>query len=108
MGRWPDPVRDPLPVGRISEADIGEALALTVRFLLDPEDPAFDIVAFAALGAARAALIECLDVLELARIDRELHGRGDRREWERIGEEMVARKVARRVIDDLRRWLPED
>lgn len=107
-GRWPDPVRDPLPVGLITEADIDEALQLTARFLDDPEDPAFDLAMFGAMCAVRVALIECAEALSFVRIDRELHGREvDHREWERIGREYVARKVARRAIDALRRWLPE-
>jgi len=112
MSRWPEPVREPLPVGLLSEADIEEAFALTVRFLDDPEDPAFDPVVFGAIGACRAALIESLDALVMARIGRELAAEDDEpepeyRKWERIGQEYVARKVARRVIDDLRQWLPE-
>jgi hypothetical protein len=107
MSRWPEPVRDPLPVGILTEQDIDDALRLTVQYMTEPEDPAHDWATFAALGASRAALIECADALRIARIDREMHGRDlDGREWERIGEEIVARKVARRVIDDLRRWLP--
>lgn len=111
-GRWPDPVRDPLPVGRLSEADIEQALALTVRFLRDPEDPAFDPIVFGLLCAARAGLGACLDALGMARVGRELDAPDDpaehvAHEWERIGQEYVARTVARRIINDLRQWLPE-
>jgi hypothetical protein len=107
MSRWPEPVREPLPVGILTEQDIDDALRLTVQYMTEPEDPSHDWTTFAALGASRAALIECAEALSMARIDRELHGRDvDHREWERIGQEYVARKVARRVIDDLRRWLP--
>lgn len=107
MSRWPDPVRGPLPAGVLSEQDIADALRLTIRYMTEPEDPAHDWTTFAALGAARAALIECAETLALCRIDRESHGTEvDYREWERLGKEYVARKVARKVIDDLRRWLP--
>jgi len=107
VSRWPEPVREPLPVGLVTSADIHDALNLAGRHLTEPEDPDFDATTFGALCAARAALIECADALDMARIGRELHGTDDdRREAERIGQEYVARKVARRVIDDLRRWLP--
>jgi hypothetical protein len=108
MSRWPEPVREPLPVGLIGEADIEEAFNLTTRFLTEPEDPAFDPMVFGLICAARAGLFECLDALAMARIDRELHGEGDNpRTWSHLGQEYVARKVARRIIDDLRKWLPE-
>lgn len=106
-GCWPEPVRGPLPVGLIDPQDIEAALRITDRHMTEPEDPAFDQVTFGALCAARAVLIECAEILDLARIDRELHGTDvDHREWERIGREYAARKVARKAIDDLRRWLP--
>jgi hypothetical protein len=106
-GRWPEPVREPLPIGLLSEQDIDDALRLTVHHMLEPEDPGFDPATFGAICAARAALIECEEVLRLARIDRELHGEDGRfRSWERHGQEYVARKVARQVIDELRKWLP--
>jgi hypothetical protein len=112
MSRWPRPVREPLPVGLLSEADIEEAVELTTRFLRDPEDPKFDPMVFGLLCAARSALFESLDALVMARIGREMAEEDDEpepdyRKWERIGQEYVARKVARRVIDELRQWLPE-
>ncbi|WP_045740891.1 hypothetical protein [Actinoplanes rectilineatus] len=106
-GRWPGPAREPLPVGLITEQDIEDALRLAGSHMTEPEDPAFNVVAFGALCAARAALIECGEVLENLRIDRGLHGQDDdRREWERVGREYVAQKVARRSINELRKWLP--
>jgi hypothetical protein len=107
VSRWPDLVREPLPVGLITSQDIQDAINLAGCHLLDPEDPAFDPTTFGALCAARAALIECADVLDLARIDRELHGSDVIHTAERFGREYVAQKVARRVINELRQWLPE-
>lgn len=111
-GRWPDPVREPLPVGLVSEKDIDEALRLTVRFLCEPEDPAFDQATFGFVTAARAALIECSEILGLAEAGRQVDAEAgetppDYRRWQDIGQEYVARKVARRVIDQLRQWVPE-
>lgn len=111
-GRWPEPVREPLPVGLVTEQDIDEALRLTTRYLHDPEDPAFDQAVFGFVTAARAALIDCSEVLSLAEIGRQLDAESgeptsDFRRWECIGQEYVARKVARRVIDQLRQWVPE-
>jgi hypothetical protein len=105
-------VREPLPVGLLTEADIYEALRLTVRYLDDPEDPAFTPELFGAITAARAALAECADVLGMAEAGRQIAEEDgepdlDYRRWMTTGEVYVARKVARRVIDQLRQWLPE-
>lgn len=105
--RWPEPVRPPLPVGLITEADIDEAMRLCVRFLDDPEDPAWTPELFGAICGCRAALAECADALRIASISRRPNV-SDRYTWEQLGREYVARKVARRVIDDLRQWLPEN
>ena len=108
MSRWPDPVRDPLPVGLLTEQDIDDALRLTIQHLHEPEDPAFDPIVFGLLGAARGVLIECADALRMEA--QALSGRLDFSEQfisSRVSEAVTARKVARRVIDDLRRWLPE-
>jgi hypothetical protein len=113
MSRWPEPVRQPLPVGILTEKDIDEIFPLTTRYLDDPQDPDFNQAMQGFVGAVRAALIECEDALSLARIgwklaDQEDGGQEpDYRKWQRIGEEIVARKVARRVIDALREWVPE-
>lgn len=112
MGRWPDPVREPLPVGLVSTADIDEALRLTIKYLDDPEDPAFDQAMFGFVGAVRAALIECEDALDMARISDEIAAQNGEveptyRQMQRAGEVYVAQKVARRVIDALRHWVPE-
>jgi hypothetical protein len=108
-GRWPDPVRDPLPVGLLTEADISEALRLTVQHMREPEDPEFDPVVFGLLGAARATLIECVEVLRMEA--QALAGRppffGKDFIAGRLSEAITARRVARKVIDELRRWLPE-
>lgn len=111
MGRWPEPVREPLPVRPLTEADIEEALALTVRYLDDPEDPAFDQATFGFVCATRAALVECAEVFSLAQIGRRLDQEGGEEdsaltEVGRLGREYVAQKVARRLIQELRRWVP--
>lgn len=111
-GRWPDPVQDPLPVGLVTEKDIEEALRLTVRFLREPEDPTFDQASFGFITATRAALIECSEILGLAEAGRQIEAEdgetpSDYTRWQRISECYVARKVARRVIDQLRQWVPE-
>lgn len=111
-GRWPEPVRDPLPVGLLSEDDIGEAYRLTIRFLRDLEDPEFDPMVFGLLVAVRAALGECLDALQDARIGREMAAEDgelepEYRRWAAIGRVETARRVARKVINELRQWLPE-
>ncbi len=107
MSRWPEPVREPLPVGLLTEQDIRDALFLCVQHSREPEDPEFDMTTHGTLGAAQAALIECAETLERVRIDRELHGDLGYRGSEQFGMEYVAQKVARRVINELRKWLPE-
>lgn len=112
MGRWPDPVRPPLPVGRVTGDDISEAWTLTTRYLDDPEDPAFDQAMFGFVGAVRAALAECEEALDLARISDELAAEDEEdeptyRKMQRAGEVYVAQKVSRAVIDALRHWVPE-
>lgn len=112
MSRWPDPVRDPLPPRLITEQDIEGGLRLADCALLEPEDPAFDPAAHGFVLASRAALIECLEILSLARVRTEMlkekgaEGGRDRK-WMSIGETEVACKVARRVINELRAWIPE-
>lgn len=107
-GRWPDPVREPLPVGLLTEQDIQDALLLCVQHSCEPEDPEFDVVTFGALGAAQSALIECAEALRMEA--QALSGRAEFSERfidSRVSEAVTARKVARRVIDELRKWLPE-
>lgn len=105
--RWPDPVRPPLPSRMLTEQGIREALALIVRHSREPEDPAFDVTTFGALGAAQVALIECADALRME--EQALSGRLDFSQSfidSRISEAVIARRIAYRVIDNLRRWLP--
>lgn len=107
-GRWPEPVREDLPVALLSSADIDEALALTVRFMAEPEDPAFDPIVFGLLAAARSALIECDEALAMeAQALSGQHGFSREFIQGRLGEALTARRVARKVINELRRWLPE-
>lgn len=111
MARWPEPVRPPLPVGQVTEDNIDEALRLTIRYLDDPESPAFDPAMFGFVCAARAALIQAGEILSLARIRTEMaREEGDEPErhmFMRIGEVYAAQKVAREVINALRQWVPE-
>lgn len=69
MGHFPNPIREPLPVRRLIEYDIEDALRLTIRWLDDPEDPDFDPGLFGFVCAARAALIECAEVLAVSRAE---------------------------------------
>lgn len=110
--RWPEQAQEPLPVRTLTQADITEALNLTTRYLREPEDPAFDQVTAGFITAARAALIECSEILGLAEAGHQIatergHPLADSRRWMDVGEVYVARKVARRVIDQLRQWVPE-
>lgn len=107
MANWPDPVRPDLPVDLIGEAEINEALQLTVRFLDDPDDPAWTPELFGAICGCRAALVACLEPLTLGRLARGTQY-SDAFVWDQLGREYTARKVARGVINELRQWLPED
>jgi hypothetical protein len=108
MSRWPEPVREPIGPRLLTDADIDEALALTVRYLDEPEDPEFDPALHGFVTAARAVLIECSEVLmfEAQALRNEL-GLSERFRDGQIQQAITARKVARRVIDQLRHWLPE-
>jgi phosphatidate phosphatase APP1 len=107
--RWPEPVRDPLPARVLTEQDIKDALLLCVQHSCEPEDPEFDVVTFGALGAAQAALIECAEAIRMEA--QALSGRlgflSDPFVASRVSEAVTARRVARRIIDNLRQWLPE-
>ncbi|GAA0550030.1 hypothetical protein GCM10010172_35110 [Paractinoplanes ferrugineus] len=108
MNRWPDPVRDPLPAGLLTEQDINDAMDLAGRHLRDPGDPEFDPMVFGLLCAARAALGECAEALRMEA--QTLSGKlGFSREFVvgRVSEAVTARRVARKVINELRKWLPE-
>jgi hypothetical protein len=107
-GRWPDPVRGPLPVGLLTEQDIDDAWLLTIQHSREPEDPEFDPMVHGLLCAARAALFECMEALQMEA--QALSGEIEFSEAfvaSRVSEAVTARRVARKVINELRRWLPE-
>jgi hypothetical protein len=108
MSDWPEPVREPIGARLITDPDIDGALALTVAYLDEPSDPEFGIAMHGFVSAVRGALIECSEALLFEQ--QALRNAGQYSEQFRsakISEAVTARRVARRVIDDLRRYLPE-
>lgn len=106
MSGWSDPVRPPLAPGVLTVADIEAELELAIRYVDEPADSDFDPALAGFVGACRIALIECAEVLR-----REQGVTGDSSydfdfQSVVIAEAMTARRVARAMINELRRLVP--